>query len=179
MMMNEIKLLQFLTTEYDKYSGRVASQVVRDYTKNNLPKAISLNALDIIGRKPLNYYDFKQMRGSDKCIWEHAIPVNELLSTIFTNPTLIDTTLQNAPICIVIVEEDVRLTENGFRDSRADWVKAYHECDIKLVSVDKENELLFYKSFYEMNFKPYEKDTLENFLQFEGVEFTADENDWL
>src|SRR5699024_8087799 len=62
---------------------------------------------------------------------------------------------------------------------RDDWVKAYHECDIKLVSVDKENELIFYKSFYEMNFKPYEKDTLENFLQFEGVEFTADENDWL
>lgn len=175
--MNEIKLLQFLTTDDCKYSRKTAMGVVRDYTKNNLPKAISVKALDILGRKPMSYYDFKQMRDSDKCIWEHAIPVNELVSTMFTNATLIETTLKNAPICIVTAEEDARLTENGFRETRDNWRNAYHECQIKLVEVDKEDELLFYKSFYEMNYKPHYNDNnpAKHFIdECSVVEFTDD-----
>lgn len=176
--MNDIKLLQFLTTEDDKYSRRVASKVVRDYTKNNLPKAISVKGLDILGRKPMNYYDFKQMRGSDKCIWEHAIPVNELVSAMFTNSTLIEYILSNAPICIVTAEEDHCLTENGFRDTRDNWRNAYHECNIKLVEIDKEDELAFYKSFYEMNYKPYYETPLNDIIS-ELVTYTGNKSDYV
>ena len=190
--MNEIKLLQFLTTDDDKFSRSQASSIVRSYTSRNTPIGVSTRALAQLGSKPMNYNAFKANPASKYCVWEHAVPVNELVSTIFINPALIESTLKNAPICIVTNAEDSDLTAHGFRQTRDNWQEAYHKVGIELVNYFEGDELAFYKSFYEMNFKDKwlgalrerdqfveSNDTLGSFLKNNNVQFTGNGNDFI
>lgn len=151
--MNEINFIYFAKQSDSSYSRGVAHKAIRDYTKSIKPQYISEVAYKVLGCKPISYTDMKKHNASSQCIWEHTIPVNTIFKNIIDhdmNLNEIKSYLDATIISIVTVEEDSKLTNNGFRDSRENWIEAYTESNIKLIPYN--HDLEFYKKFYDTYF---------------------------
>ena len=151
--MNELNYIYFSKQSNSSYSRSVAYKAIRDYTSKVTPQYISEDAYKLLGGKPTSYNDMKRNSNSSQCIWEHTIPVNTIFKNIIDhdmNLNEIKSYLDSTIISIVTVEEDSKLTNNGFRDYRENWLEAYTESNIKLISYKHDSE--FYKKFYDKYF---------------------------
>lgn len=154
--MNELNFIYFAKQSDSSYSRGVAHKAIRDYTKNIKPQYISEAAFEILQYHPISYHDLKSNNRSSECIWEHTIPVNTLFKNIILhdmNLNEIKSYLDSTIISIVTVYEDSELTNNGFRHSRDNWIEAYTESNIKLITYNEDFE--FYKTFYDTYFFRY------------------------